>query len=121
MSMIHVHDIIRARLYAASGLVPRRSEPLTLSDLQRTEWSKSFETLMRNRLIQGALRYGRIHAPGKPTYDRTAAISKRLVQYTNTGNLEFLVDIANLALLEFEEGRHPCRHWATETITHCCP
>lgn len=66
---------------------------------------------MRNRLAVGALRYGRIHAPGKPVYDRVSSILKRVQAYADTGNLELLVDAANLCLLEFEEGRHPKRHF----------
>ena len=32
---------------------------------------------------------------------------RRLAAYGRTGNLEMLVDVANLCLLEFVEGRHP--------------
>lgn len=78
-----------------------------LEELEDTQWSKEFEKLMRNRLILGALRYGKIHATGKPMYDRTAAIQKRLDLYYVKGNKEYLVDIANLCLLEFEECHHP--------------
>jgi len=75
--------------------------PQTLGD---TEWSPEFERLMRNRLIMGAFRYGRLHGKGKPQWDRTISIVKRLAQYRVDGNREHLVDVANLALLEFEEG-----------------
>lgn len=81
---------------------------------------QQFETLMRNRLIMGALRYGRLHAPGKGTYNRPGGIVKRLQQYQETGNLECLVDIANLALLEFEEGTHPLKCWRVHHGDHCC-
>jgi len=75
---------------------------------------------MRNRLIIGALRYGLLHAPGKKRYDRVAGARKRLAQYQETGNLECLVDVANMALLEFEESHHPCRHWGDIHGDHCC-
>lgn len=74
------------------------------------QWSDEFERLMRNRLIMGALRYGPLGARGKPQYDRVASIKKRLDKYAADGNLEMLVDAANLALLEFVEGRHEKRH-----------
>lgn len=90
-----------------------------LTELRRTEWSPDFERRMRNRLILGALRYGRLHGEGKPQYDRIAAIRARADLYARTGNLEHLVDIANLALLEYEEGDHPLRHWtAGDDTTH---
>jgi hypothetical protein len=66
---------------------------------------------MRNRLIMGAIRYGRLNAPDKRQYDRVGSIIERAKIYMETGNCELLVDIANLALLEFEEGRHPNRHF----------
>jgi hypothetical protein len=69
---------------------------------------------MRNRLIMGALRYGLIHAPGKPKYDRIGSITRRLEKYKQDGNLEHLVDAANLCLMEFEEGTHPLKHFGAQ-------
>jgi hypothetical protein len=83
-----------------------------LSELVRTDWSPEFERLMRNRLIQGSFRYGRL---GKDKagmqFDRVASIKRRLANYEATGNIENLVDIANTALLEFVEGIHPAKHF----------
>lgn len=84
-----------------------------LEELSETEWSVKFETLMRNRLLLGALRYGRIHAPNKPIYDRISSIIKRLDIYRESGNMELLVDVANLCLLEFEECHHPDKHFSS--------
>lgn len=88
------------------------TKPVTLAELQKTEWSAEFEQLMRNRLIMGALRYGRLHAKGKPQYDRVASMIKRLNKYQETGNKEYLIDVANLCLLEFEECYHPLAHFS---------
>ena len=79
--------------------------------LQKSEWSCRFENLMRNRLVLGAMRYGKLNAPGKPEYDRIESAHNRLKQYEKTGNIEHLVDVANMMLLEFEEGIHPNRHF----------
>lgn len=89
------------------------TEPIRvdLDDLGRTEWSDEFEIRMRRRLIMGALRYGRLRAPGKPRYDRLKSIRSRLAAYELDGNLEWLVDVANLCLLEWVEGDHPKRHF----------
>jgi hypothetical protein len=87
----------------------------SLEDLHKSEWSPEFEKLMRNRLIQGSMRYGKMgHGSipkGKPRYDRCNSIRKRLKIYEDTGNLEMLVDIANFALLLFEERYHPNSHF----------
>jgi len=83
----------------------------SLDELKHTEWSPKFEELMRNRLIMGAIRYGRLNAKGKPQYDRIASIFRRLSLYQETGNKEILVDIANICLCEFEECDHPNQHF----------
>jgi hypothetical protein len=87
------------------------TNPTTFDELKETEWSKEFETYMRNRLIMGAMRYGKIGAKNKPKYDRVASMIKRLNNFTTTGNKEFLIDVANLCLLEFVECNHPNQHF----------
>jgi hypothetical protein len=41
---------------------------------------------------------------GKPQYDRVSDMIRRLSLYATSGNAEHLVDVANLAELEFVEG-----------------
>lgn len=90
-------------------------EHIELTDLEHTEWSPEFERLMRNRLVFGAIRYGRMgHGelpPGKPVYDRCESIRRRLERWERSGNAEWLVDIANMALLMYEERMHPDWHF----------
>lgn len=109
------HDIIRERLLMAKGLlsieVPRPKH--TLEELESSEWSPEFEKLMRNRLIMGAIRYGKLHDENKPWYDRVPSVIRRVKAYEETGNIEHLVDAANECLLEFEESRHPNKHFAS--------
>jgi len=80
-------------------------------ELVRTEWSPEFEKHMRDRMIMGAFRYSRLHDPEKPHFDMIASAHERLDLYQKTGNMEHLVDIANMCLLEFEEGTHPNKHF----------
>lgn len=87
------------------------TKPTTFDELKETEWSKEFETYMRNRLIMGAMRYGKIGTKNKPKYDRVASMIKRLNNFNTTGNKEFLIDVANLCLLEFVECNHPNQHF----------
>ena len=87
---------------------------VSYDELARTEWSTLFERLMRNRLIQGAFRYGRMGAVGKKSYDWLPSLHKRLDEYERTGNLEMLVDVANGCLLEFVESKHPFKHFASD-------
>lgn len=115
-----VHEAIHEHLLLRAGLASPPPPRYRLQDLEASEWSPEFERLMRNRLIMGALRYGPLNAPGKPAYDRINGAIKRLIQYLRTGNTEALVDVANMALLEFEEGRHPHRHFGPLEGDHCC-
>jgi hypothetical protein len=94
--------------------IPEKEAPkgMDLESLRKSEWSDEFERYMRNRLVMGAFRYGKINAPGKKRYDRIGSIRKRLLQYERTGNTEMLVDISNLCLLEFVEPTHPESHFS---------
>jgi hypothetical protein len=87
---------------------------MSLEELQKSEWSPLFEQLMRNRLIMGAFRYGRLGSEEKPLYAYVKYMRKSFDEYEQTGNLECLVDVANLAMLEFVDGRHPKRHFHAE-------
>lgn len=86
---------------------------VTYEELSKTEWSPKFETLMRNRLVMGAIRYGRLKSKNKAQYERISSMIRRLELYAQTGNDEYLVDVANMALLEFEEGTHPNKHFSS--------
>jgi len=115
MTKAGIHDLLRNRLLARAGLLcPPAARLFSFKELQASEWSANFERLQRNRLIMGALRYGKLGAPGKPQYDRVDSICKRITAYQASGNLELLVDVANLCLCEFVEGKHPKRHWNAE-------
>lgn len=89
----------------------QKPKPVSFSSLKQSEWSVDFEKLMRNRLVVGAYRYGLIGTTGKSKYDRVASMVKRLTKYQESGNKEFLVDVANLCLLEFVECHHPTAHF----------
>lgn len=83
----------------------------SLEELRKTQWSEEFEKHMRIRLIMGGMRYGFLNAKNKPQYNRIEAARNRLRLYQLSGNTEYLVDIANICLLEFEEGIHPNKHF----------
>ena len=110
---------MRKRLLERKGMTVH-DEPKghTYESLARTEWSEVFERLMRNRLIMGALRYEPMkNKRGKlSTYDYAHEASRRLKAYMETGNKEFLVDVANMALLEFEFPFNPKAHFDNEVV-----
>jgi hypothetical protein len=106
---MNLHDILRKRLEENLSSLGQAKEPLW--KLRLTEWSAEFEQLMRNRLLMGRFRYGAMGDPAKGGYDCISSAIKRLEEYKRTGNLELLVDSANLCLVEFVHTRHPEAHW----------
>ena len=116
--MTTIFNHLRQRLLAKAGLAD--VAVLDLRRLYESEWSPEFEKCMRNRLVMGAMRYGPMRNGMKSGYSRAAGIRKRLEQYERTGNTECLVDVANLALLEFVEGQHPNKHFAAMDGDHSC-
>lgn len=94
-----VNDLIRKRLLV--NVVDRVPPP---DELRKTERNKEFDILCMNRKILGAMRYGLMGQEGKPEYDRVSCMIKRLQKYQNDQNKEHLIDVANLAELEFVEG-----------------
>ena len=108
-----VHQHIRGNILKNLGMEERKKMP-NLDSLQKTEWSPQFEKFMRNRLVMGSIRYGLLHAHGKQKYDRIQSCIDRLLLYKESHNMEHLVDVANLCLMEFEEGDHPDRHFEAQ-------
>lgn len=107
-------EYLRQHILNQCGYVEAAQSMPDFDSLLSSEWSNTFEQLMRNRMVMGAFRYGLLHAKGKAEYDRVAAMIKRLRDFQQTGNTELLVDVANLCLLEFEEGRHPLKHFKAQ-------
>lgn len=68
-----------------------------------TEYSKKFDELRQKAMETSYYKYG----PLKKNYeeygcmDAVGNLKKRLEAYEQTGNTEFLVDVANFAMIEF--------------------
>lgn len=105
-------EYMRDRLLRACGVI--KNNPVTLDTIRKTQWSVEFERLMRNRLTFGYFRYGPLNNQPKGGFDNIGSIQKRLYKYSQTGNDELLVDIANLCMVEFLNGDHPKKHFKSE-------
>jgi hypothetical protein len=99
---------------------PSKGDRPSFEELAKDQWSPEFERLMRNRLIVGALRYETFFEKRRNnTYEIIKSILRRLHEYERTGNQEFLVDSANLLMIEFECPTHPAPHFhAIDDGTH---
>lgn len=94
-----VNELIRQRLLAC---VPEPPEPQPpIEQIVAEDWSWDFVQYCLNRIIMGRFRYGKAEANGRK-YDRVGGMKRRIALYESTGNLEYLVDVANLAQLEFQ-------------------
>jgi hypothetical protein len=72
---------------------------------------------MKARLVMGYYRYGGIRDPSARPWDNISSAIERLQSYLKDGNLEHLVDAANLCLVEWVKGprglgSHPHPRWA---------
>ena len=122
----HLREHLLTTLGMSNGLACRMP---TLDELRAKQWSERFEMLRSNRMVLGAFRYGLMEdqVKGSP-YDNVASLIARARAYQETGNTEYLVDIANLAMIAFEIGVHPTKHFRavddgihTERTTDAAP
>ncbi len=127
--MDSITNHIRSHLLERLGLFKVEKVP-SLNTLYETEWSNEFERkmmryigdiwcspfikLMHNRLIMGRFRYGALKVKKNQKFDRVDSIKKRIALYEEIGNAEILVDIANIALVEYVEENHPLFHFSTQ-------
>lgn len=120
MTMIHTHDAIRRHLQKSIRPDPRPSlneNPLLgdrppLDELRKTEWNPLFEQYMRNRLIMGAIRYETFREKMRGNkYNCLEYIRRKCDEYEDKGNLECLVDQANVSMIEFSSPHHPFAHF----------
>lgn len=104
-----VIELLRKHLLSRIVDGPVGDKQDSLESLRGSEWCLEFENFMRNRLLMGRFRYGSMGS--KPGYDNIGSAMRRLVLYQRTGNLEHLVDVANLCMVEFVHSEHPLRHF----------
>lgn len=86
---------------------------MNYDEILRQEYDESFDNIRKKMMVMSYYKYG----PAKDNYklDRTmkaiGSLEMRLQKYKDTGNLEFLADIANFAMLEFMYPQHPKAHY----------
>ena len=77
-----------------------------------SEFSPEFVQGMANRMAVSFHKYGLV-ADGFPTnIDAIASLHQRLDKYAETGNTEWLMDVANFAMIEFMHPRHEGAYFA---------
>lgn len=75
----------------------------SIEDILKTEYSERFDKIRKDMMIMSYYKYG----PMNENYDKFKCmdalgnIEKRIKKYKETGNTEFLADVANFAMIEF--------------------
>lgn len=69
----------------------------------KTEYSERFDKIRKGMMVVSYFKYGvmRENYDKFKCMDAIGNIEKRLEKYKETGNTEFLADIANFAMIEF--------------------
>lgn len=75
------------------------------------DFSDSFVSLMRNRIVMSHYKYGWVSDTYPELADAIESLKQRLALYEETGNLEHLVDVGNFAMIEYMRPRHPNAHF----------
>lgn len=81
------------------------------------EYSEMFDDKRKNRVKTSFHKYGSAAENfGKGFVDAIGSLEKCLEKYKETGNTEYLCDLANYAMFEFMYPQHPDAHFrATES------
>ena len=89
---------------------PNIDRSRTPAEILREDFSEEFVTHMKNRILVGSRKYGPVCFNIKRVKMIKSAL-KRIDIYLETGNTEFLVDAANLLMIEFMYPMHPRAHF----------
>ena len=88
---------------------------MEIRQILKTEFSESFVKGMKDRMVVSFYKYGRIAEAYPDKVDAIASLHQRLNLYFDgnaskgilPGNTEYLMDVANFAMIEFLHPRHP--------------
>lgn len=87
---------------------PPFREEHTFDSALEVQWSDEFIRYQKNRIIVGFCRYGFL---GTDKLGFIGRLEQKLSLYKQTGNMEYLVDIANYAMLEFISPANSKAYW----------
>lgn len=78
--------------------------------IEKSEDSPKFHERMRQSMSVSFHKYGPIKKAYPHKVDAIRSLEKRLALYKETGNADYLVDIANFAMIEFMLPAHEAYH-----------
>ena len=81
------------------------------SNYPKSEFSDTFISRMKNAMTVSFFKYGPLKEAYPHKVDAIASLEKRLQLYKDTGNADYLTDIANFAMIESMRPAHPEHHY----------
>lgn len=77
-----------------------------------TEYSEKFDKIRKDAMVMSHYKYGFIKDNAqKKAINYLDTIKLRIKKYEETGNTEFLADVANFCMIEFMYPQHPSGHY----------
>lgn len=89
-------------------------------DVLATEYSFEFDKIRQNAMIMSFHQYGALRLNYPDNVDAIESLKMRLEKYDQTGNREFLADVANMAMIEFMYPKHPKAHYRSTDNNESC-
>lgn len=83
----------------------------TPESILKRDFSEDFIQKMKNRIVVSHYKYGWMSDTYPELADAIACLEERLELFKKTGNTEYLVDVANFAMIEYMHPRHPNAHF----------
>ena len=84
--------------------------------LLRTNTSRRFHDLMDAAMLVSAFKYGEVGDGYPERVNALSSLGARLAAYRETGNAEYLVDVANFAMIEFMHPAHGNAHYQATDV-----
>lgn len=92
----------------------------SVDKILKTEYSFKFDEIRKNMMLMSYYKYGKASINYPKNIDAIQSLEKRLKQYKETGNTEFLADIANFAMLEYMFPAHKNAYYKpTDSLESC--
>lgn len=83
----------------------------TREQILRRDYSTEFDSLRQNAIVQSHYKYGWMSETYPALASAFGSLKQRVELYERTGNADWLVDIANFAMIEFKHPAHPDYHF----------
>jgi hypothetical protein len=93
--------------WSPEGHAAKLRNDVISSEKLRTNFCERFADLMRAAMLVSAYKYGEVAEAYPDRVNALESLGLRLAKYAETGNVEYLVDVANFAMIEFMHPAHP--------------